>query len=446
MPSRAATHLKAAALLKAMAFLQAGAFFAVAALGLWAAPARASGPEGPLPDHPQIRKLDGEFRDKPSVPPLWTIPVDELGFAAPGPLYLGQRNSLVSLDFLSEDRLLFTFRVPALLHRTPGEDSSDEREIRAVVLSLPEGTLEAESHWLVHDRARYLWMTKDGHFLLRDQNTLFEGDGALHLKPLLKFPGPLLTIEMDPEQNFLLADSREPLAASKPQPDADPGDGSGDDSTGRVPDLVLRILQRSTGQVLTVARVPSLIHLPMNSDGYLSPQRGTGVDWRVMLNFFTGQQRELGTVKSDCMPQMHFVSEQEFLVTACSDAGDDALVAMTTSGEKLWTDLVPDHFVWPNLVMSPDGTKIVRETLYVSHGIDAFSPMGNDDIKGQWVQVLDAATGNVIFDAPANPILDAGGNVAVSPSGQRVAVVNGNAIQVFELPAPRRAPAPVSSR
>ena len=32
--------------------------------------------------------------------------------------------------------------------------------------------------------------------------------------------------------------------------------------------------------------------------------------------------------------------------------------------------------------------------------------------------------------------LDAGGNVAISPSGQRVAILNRGAIQVFQLPAP----------
>ena len=396
--------------------------------------ARAQRPDAPRP-HLAPRALSGEFRLKPSIPPSWTIPVDDFGFAPPGPLYLGQRNSLVSLDFLSEDRLLFTFRVPALLRRTPGVDSSNEREIRVVVLSLPSGVLESESHWLVYDRSRYLWMLHDGHFLLRDGNTLFEGDNRLQLQPVLHFPGPLLSIAMDPAQQFLVTNSDEPVAKPRPQADAEAGDGSGSEASAAVPDLVLRILQRSTAQVLFVTRVPSMVRLSINGDGYLSSERGSGVDWTVVLNFFTGSQRALGTVKSDCMPKMDFVAEREFLVTACSDAGDDALVAMTTTGRRLWTDLVPNRFVWPNLVMASDGSKIIRETLYVSHGIDAFSPMANEDVKGQWVQVLDAATGNVLLETPASPILDAGGNVAISPSGRRIAVLSGNAIQVFELPA-----------
>jgi len=62
---------------------------------------------------------------------------------------MGQRFSFVSLDFLDEDRLLFTFRVPGLIHRDAGE--GEERQIRAVVLELPAGAVEAEALWTVHD-------------------------------------------------------------------------------------------------------------------------------------------------------------------------------------------------------------------------------------------------------------------------------------------------------
>jgi hypothetical protein len=43
--------------------------------------------------------------------------------------------------------------------------------------------------------------------------------------------------------------------------------------------------------------------------------------------------------------------------------------------------------------------------------------------------------GKLDLKAYATPILDAGGNVAISPSGRRVAVLNGGAIDVYELPA-----------
>jgi hypothetical protein len=53
------------------------------------------------------------------------------------------------------------------------------------------------------------------------------------------------------------------------------------------------------------------------------------------------------------------------------------------------------------------------------------------------VRVFEASNGKVLFEAPIKTIYDGGGNVALSPSGKRVAILNGDAIQVYELPAPR---------
>jgi hypothetical protein len=92
--------------------------------------------------------------------------------------------------------------------------------------------------------------------------------------------------------------------------------------------------------------------------------------------------------------------------------------------------------------MAPDGSRLARETLAADHPISASSPLYSEEIKGQLVEILDAANGQVALEAPANPALDVGGNVAISPSGRRVAVLNAGAIQVFELPAPPPAPEP----
>jgi hypothetical protein len=50
------------------------------------------------------------------------------------------------------------------------------------------------------------------------------------------------------------------------------------------------------------------------------------------------------------------------------------------------------------------------------------------------VRVLNAATGKVVLEAPLTPMFDGGGNVAMSQSGERVAILSGGAIQVFQLP------------
>ena len=406
-----------------------GLYLAMAGAALGALPpavAQGSLLEAPKPTR-AVRSpaLPDRLPAKPSQPPAFQVPVEPLGFSAPGPLYLGQRNSLVSLDFLDEDRLLFTFRVPGLIRREAGEE--DARQIRAVVLTLPSGAVQAEALWTVHDRQRYLWMLTGGRFLLRDRDNLEMGDATLELKPFLRFPGPVLWLDMDPAQKFLVTDSQEPATSAGREPDGQKTAGS---------DLAVRVLRRDSGQVMLVSRTRSAVHLSINSDGYLGSMRSSGNAWMLDLNYFSGGSNILGQVDSTCSPLFDFLSEREVLVTGCSESGAGKLVAMTTDGRRLWEAQTSDESIWPLVVRSPDGSRLAREALAITHPVSAREPISQDDIKGQLVEVLDAADGKVVLQASVSPILDAGGNVAISPSGRRVAVLSGGAIQVFDLPPP----------
>lgn len=427
-------------------FSRAGARFrfrsapqlAAAACGLCTVLAFAGGshkkdaPSGPPPVHA-------------TVPPAFTIPIEPLGFTAPAPFYLGTRSTLVSLDFLNEDHLLFTFRVPGLIHRDhrePVGSEDEERRVRAVVLALPAGTVQAEAVWTLHDRRHYLWMLDGGQYLLRDQNELKIGDASLEPKPFLRFPGPVLWVEVDPNHKFVVTGSSEPPATASRDgevpspPTAAAALVSDNPPPGAEPDLVLRILSRDSGKVMLVSHVKSAVHLPINDNGYLSTLRGNGKAWVVSLDHFEGGSTILGSIDSVCSPLLDFLSPRAFLATTCEASGDPRIVAMTTGGHRLWESPGSGSAVWPILVTGTDGSRLARETLTVSHGISAFAPLDTDDIKGQDVQVFDVATGKVALRALANPPFDVGGNVAVSPSGKRVAIIMADGIQVFELPAP----------
>jgi len=393
-------------------------------------------PDAPAPILvPQERALPDRIADKPSQPPAYKIAVGPLGFSGPGAIYLGQRNSVVSLDFLDENRLLFTFRVPGLVHRDTGE--GEERRIRAVVLKLPEGTVEAEALWTVHDRQRYLWALNGGRFLLRDCNNLEMGDATLELKPFLRFPGPLLWLEMDPTQQLLVTNTREPATGGKTGEASQNGYGQKPDMES---DLEVRILRRDSGQVMLVSRARSTVHLPINSDGYLESLRARGGEWLLNLKYFSGGSTIIGQVESNCPPLFDFLSQREVLATTCTTAGAGKLVAITTDGQRLWDAETSNTTVWPLVVRSPDGLRLAREALAVSRPVRASMTLDQDDIKGQLVEVQNAADGRVVLETAASPVLDAGGNVAISPSGRRVAVLYGGTVQVFELPAPAPLP------
>jgi hypothetical protein len=375
--------------------------------------------------------------------PAFSIPVEPLGFFAPGAIYQGQRDSLVSLDFFDEDHLLFTFHAPGLIRRAGNpEIDGDERQIRAVALTLPDGSITAEALWTLHDRGRYLWMLRDGQFLLRTQNDLQVGGASLELKPSLHFQGPLLWLELDPTQKWIVTNSREPAdskakAGEVPSPTTASVDVSSDGPPATTrPEVVLRVLHRETGRVMLMSRVRGTVHLPINGEGYLEALRGKGREWAVVLNSFTGGSKIIGKVDSACTPALEFISQREVMATTCNAEGSRWIVTMSSDGRVLWSASASSTQIWPRTVVSPNGLRMARETLQVGHAVDALTPLSFDDVKGQLVEVLDAADGKRLLTAQATPVLDGGGNVAISPSGKRVAVLSGGAIQVFELPEP----------
>lgn len=390
-------------------------------------------------DAPQAKNKAEHLASQPAA---FTIPVEPLGFFEPGAIYQGQRDSLVSLDFLDEDHLLFTFHAPGLIRREGNPAVDGERQVRALVLTLPDGAVAAEALWTLHDRGRYVWMLDDGHFLLRDQSDLKLGDAELELTPSLHFHGPLLWVEMDPAQKLMVTESQE-AANTKPQQGdvsspatASAGITLDDEPSNARSDIVLRILRRGTGQVMLVSRTRLTVHLPINSEGYVETLRGKGHEWILNMNSFKGGNRIIGRLDSTCAPSVEFISNPEVLVTTCNPDSSRWMVAMSTDGKRLWNAAKPATQIWPRLIMAPNGLRLARETLVATREINTYTPLSFTDVKEQLVEVYDASTGKVELTAPASPILDGGGNVAISPSARRVAVLDAGAIQVYELPAP----------
>jgi hypothetical protein len=435
--------------------------------------------------------------EKPVLQPALSIPVTPLGFAPPALFYLGDRLAQVSLNFLDEDNLLFTFRIPGLIpreHPEPGQaapyEEAQERNIRALVLSLPSGKVTAETIWRLHGFEPYLWVLKDHRFLLRDRNLLQFGDAALHLEPFLRFPGPVKYIEMDPEQQLLVAETVEP-PATEPGPagnsqgkfdsKSNVGSQSETTSTGTASVMpgggadsanaaaqnqatqnqavqnqaaqnqaaqnqavqnqaaqnqgLLRIMRMDDRKVMLFTHIEDhVVHLPVDGDGYYEAARGKGLNWLISYRDFSGSANPLLQIDSTCYPSLDVLAPGLVLASACADLGARKLTALTRDKRRLWDVPISSTRVWPILVRATDAPRLARATLELNHPIASNSPLDRDDIRGQTVQIFDLATGKVVLTGPASPVLDGGGGFALSPSGKRFAVLNEGAIQIYDLP------------
>lgn len=165
----------------------------------------------------------------------------------------------------------------------------------------------------------------------------------------------------------------------------------------------------------------------------------------IAYEYFSGQMRHLGWVQSTCDPPLEVPAPDIVIASGCLAAGERQLNLLMQGHEKdqgrLWSTTIPSNQVWPQLRYSDNGLRLVRATLTVNHPVGIYNPLDADDIRGQMVQVFDMATGRPAITVPASPVLDGGGNFALSPSGSRLAVLNAGAIQIYDLPPAPAMPA-----
>jgi hypothetical protein len=203
-----------------------------------------------------------------------------------------------------------------------------------------------------------------------------------------------------------------------------------------------------TRKVVLFSRINGPVHVPLDGDGYYEALRGSGTSWTVAFDSLRGASTPMASIESDCEPALNALSPGLVLATVCTASGTRRLTALLRDRDlqhtHLWDASVPPTRVWPQLASSVNGLRLARETLEVTHPVGPYSPLDNDDIRGQTVQVYDLGTGAVRLTAPASPVLDGGGNFALSPSGNRFAVLSDGAIQVFDLPPAPPIPAAAS--
>jgi hypothetical protein len=365
--------------------------------------------------------------------PQARIPVAPLGYVPPSPFYLTARLSSISIEFIDDTHLLFTFRLPALMKRLPDDPPTDEDQIvRALVLDLPSGKVSSSTDWRMHDRSRYLWRLGNGRFLVRQRSELYTTDQTLQFHPFLTSDAPLASVQISPDRHWIVIEAegkkqdRQAFAsASSAFGDALPND----------PPVQIFILNAEDRSVVARARTLNAIEVPMMGDGRLQAIEGNHNKWIIRYLPFKGEGRELTEIESSCHPTEEPVSHDVALVFTCLRSGNDHLVsAINLEGKLLWQQRWESRYIWPTFQLAQNGSRFAYSSLEVSHSVGPMDPIDQDSIERQMVGVFDTHSGQLLLAKNATPVLSAGQNYALSPDGSRFAILREGAIEVYALP------------
>ena len=382
--------------------------------------------------------------------PALRIPIAPLGFTAPAAIYQPYRIPQASLGFLDAKHLLFTFHVARLMRRVPNDPASDlDQTIHAVVLALPSGKVLTQTDWRLHDRARYVWILGDGTFLLRKRDNFFLGDTSLSLTPYLSPIGTFMFGELSPDAHMFEAEyvsevSNNTLGAPAPAPSLL---GDGVQFPKAVQKYTMLIINTRDLSSKRVNDLPNPIALPLVTGGYITPEQGKGREWALMLNPWTGPARTIAKVESTCRPEIEPLSADVFLTLDCLPYTTDHVVTVfNLSGKELWNQRWQSRFVWGTLAFSQTGDRFAYGSLEVSHELGTLDPVEEDSILGQPIGVFQVQSGKADLVLDASPFMTAGENFALSPSGDRFAIIRNGAIEIYDLPPVDPSPAPAASK
>jgi len=374
-------------------------------------------------------KKNNDTGPKPDV----RIPVAPLGYAAPSPFYLTARLSSISLDFIDKDHLLFTFRLPGLMKRLPNELPSDEdQNIRADVIELPSGNVVTKTDWRMHDHSRYLWRLAEGHFLVRQRNTLFLTDTSLELKPYIHSDTALDSVQISPDRKLVVVEAEG--KKDKPETVASTAPTLGDIAPESKP-VQIFIMQSDTRSLIARAETLNPVEIPMLGEGHLLAIPGRENTWLIRYDPFHGEERTLTEVQSSCHPSEETISAEVTLVMTCPRSSNDHQVyAVNLNGKTLWQQRWESRYIWPTFQLTQDGSRFAYSSLQVNHPVGVMDPIDETNIVHQMVGVFDTQTGQLRLVKDATPILSAGQNYALSPDGSRFAILREGAIEIYDLP------------
>ena len=390
------------------------------------------------------------FTATPTPKPAVHLDLSVIGYHQPSRMdRLSERESSVSIDFVDANHVLLTFDAKKLVKRLPScPPDHQDRMVHAAILELTTGKVVKEGDWYLHDRRRYLWALSPGTFLLRQLNDLYVVDSDLHKKLLLSSPKALLWVSVTPDRNQIIVETEK-----EPDPATEAKAASAGSSAAPEREFVAQFLDAKGAGLQRTILLDKPVDLSGTNAGYVDLVR-KGDIWLIRFGPNRTQRHNIARVKSQTEPAVFYPSSTTLLIGHCpSPACDYGVSSFTLTGHRLWRQHWSHYRVFPVAANSWDDSRFAVSTLRITpppapdsksttsedNPEDVYRPqIAQRDVFEEDIQILETASGTPVLSLKASPAVESGQNFSLSPDGRRFAVLQGSALEVFDLPEPSK--------
>jgi VWFA-related protein len=379
-----------------------------------------------------------------SPPPTARIELSAAGYRTPSRMDRLTRNEASeSLDFVDENHVLLTFDPKKLFKRLPGcTPDHQDRIMHAAILELPSGRVVKEADWNLHDRRRYLWPLGSGTFLLRKLNDLYIVDSNLQEQLLLSSPKPLLWVSVTPGGGQIIVETANEAGGATAKA---PSPGS---PSAPKPKFVARFLDAKTLTPRRTVPLDQVVDLNGTNTGYVDLLH-KGDIWLIRFGPSPSQRNNIARVRSRTVPDVVYAGNHSLLIGRCATVKCDySVTSFSVTGRRLWRQHWSRFRYYPAVARDLDSSRFGVSSLQIlplqnsdALGTPAYDPddplqadLSQPDIFQQDIQIFETASGSPVLSLTVTPAVLNGQNFSLSPDARRVAVLEGDALELYDLP------------
>lgn len=389
--------------------------------------------------------------------PANRISLDSLGFEPQSLEFLAAGSSMLTVNFVDNQHLLFTFGVHRLMKRIPNDPPDDEdRTVEAVLVELPSGKVRARTDWRLHDSGQYLWGLGHGRFLLRVHDTLTTFAPLANLasgqpfrqRAFMTTDRRIGAVLLSPESDLMIIETvertppvpvpRPPLFGPAPKPAPQPLSKPGDPAPVALSFYRLSLPGTDDEVQAKLAGVAHSTHfgdVAAMGAGHIGVVDEGRQRWGFDFRPYNGKPKVLAPFGSTCDPTPRFVSSSEFVAFGCHSGKSPMVMGgFNMSGEEMWEQNLFGDYVAMSMSFAPESGRFALGRVLGEASVEDLLVAPAAALTAQNVVVYQTESGKQILHIDCSPIARAGQNFALSPDGMSLAVVRGGAIEIYTLP------------
>jgi hypothetical protein len=360
------------------------------------------------------------------------IAVHALGYAPRLTKEIDDFDDDVGLAWLGPDELLLAFNSHKLIPRST-EPSGDVpvRVIHSVLIDPTSSRVSATADWELSDSGEFLWQLAGNRILAHVRNELRVYGAGLKLESRIPLDGRLAWVRTSPNGEIVAVavlkerHTQEVHAHLRDILDHEPDE-----------DVDILILDKDFKTVAKGTSASDVLPPTLLNEGQVNLLAQPKMRFRLALQPFEGEPSTLARFSSSCLPTVSSFAPDLLIVRTCSkESSIGEYRILRANGQVVVNGRSDPQELGQEASGNSPSKRFAVRVVHATGTVVRGSVFHGADLDSEEVRVYRAEDGKRLTAIHVNAPAPSRGGYALSPDGTQLAVLAGNSVSLYAVPA-----------